>query len=57
MHYLAVSFPTTYDEASEIRLCDLLPEKEGMLFVLSVMHQVRMSQVEEIGPPTGDISA
>ncbi len=48
MTYISINFPTSYDQNSEIRLSKFMPEKEGTLFVMSLMHQVLMSQVESM---------
>jgi len=48
MTYVSINFPTLYTETAEIKLKDFMPEKEGVLFVLSLMNRVLMSQVESI---------
>lgn len=49
MTYVSIKFPSRYDENIEIHLKEFMPEKEGVLFIMSLMHQVLMSQVESIG--------
>jgi len=48
MTYVSINFPGVYIEDTEIQLKDFMPEKEGILFIMSLMHQVLMSQVESI---------
>ena len=48
MTYVSINFPNTYDEHTEIFLREFMPEKEGVLFVFSLMHRLLMSQVESI---------
>lgn len=48
MTYVTINFPKVYKDDTEIQLKDFMPEKEGVLFVMSLMHQVLMSQVEII---------
>jgi len=52
MTYVTINFPVSYDESSKIFLKDMMPEKEGLIFSLSLMKQVLNSQVESIGPQT-----
>lgn len=49
MTYMSINFPPRYEEGTEIRLREFMPEREGVLFVMSLMHRVLMSQVESIG--------
>jgi hypothetical protein len=46
--YVSINFHPLYIENIEIKLIDFMPEKEGILFVMSLMHHVLMSQVETI---------
>lgn len=46
MAYVSVNFPSVYDKGVEIYMKDVMPEKEGGLFVMSLMRRVLMSQVE-----------
>jgi len=46
--YVSINFPISYTENVEIKLTDFMPEREGILFVMSLMHRVLMSQVESI---------
>lgn len=48
MTYISINFPVSYDENTEIQLNKFMPEKEGILFVMSLMYRVLMSQVESI---------
>jgi WD40 repeat protein len=48
MIYVSIGFPKAYVEDSEIQLKDFMPEKEGSLFIMSLMHRVLMSQVESM---------
>lgn len=48
MTYVSINFPKTYADNTEVSLKDFVPEKEGILFVMSLMHRVLMSQVESI---------
>jgi len=49
MTYVSINFPALYDENTEIRLTGFMPEKEGVLLIMSLMYQVLMSQVESAG--------
>lgn len=49
MIYVTIKFPTKYND-DEILLCDLVTEREGIIFLMSIMHRVIMSQVEDIKP-------
>ena len=51
--YVSVSFPPKYDSEIGIYLKDIMPEKEGFIFIISLMHSVMMSQVERIKLPNG----
>jgi hypothetical protein len=44
--YVSISFPAIYEERTEINLKDIMPEREGMIFSLSLMRIVLDSQVE-----------
>lgn len=46
--YVSVTFPPKYDSAIGIYLKDIMPEKEGFIFVMSLMKSVMMSQIESI---------
>lgn len=48
MTYVSINFPKSYDGTTEINLVDFMPEKEGIIFTMSLMHKVLMSQVESI---------
>lgn len=48
MTYISINFPKIYNGNTEISLKGFMSEKEGMLFVMSLMYQVLMSQVESI---------
>jgi len=48
MTYISINFPPLYDQNVEIRLSKFMPEKEGVLFIMSLMHQVLMSQIESV---------
>ena len=48
MTYVSINFPKIYIEDTTIQLKVFMPEKEGVLFVMLLMHQVLMSQVENI---------
>ncbi len=52
MTYVLINFPKVYIEDTKIYLKDFMPEKEGVLFVMSLMYKVLMSQVEN----TKDVS-
>lgn len=52
MTYVAINFPKLYDKNTEVRLRDFMPEKEGVLFIMSLMLRVLMSQVESIKRPS-----
>jgi hypothetical protein len=49
MVYVTITFPEKYDEATEIRLRDMIPERDGAMFTLSLMRRVLDTQVEETG--------
>lgn len=58
--YVTISFPAAYDEKTEIHLKDMMPEREGMIFSLTLMKTVLDSQVEQTtstGHTTGEGSA
>jgi hypothetical protein len=44
--YVTISFPKAYDDKTEIKLKDFMPEREGMIFSMSLMRVVLDSQVE-----------
>ncbi len=46
--YITINFPAGYEENKEVALKDFMPEKDGALFTMSLMHRVLMSQVEEM---------
>ncbi|QQR79086.1 MAG: hypothetical protein IPJ68_02315 [Candidatus Moraniibacteriota bacterium] len=48
MLYLSINFPAEYKDDTVIRLNQFMPEKEGFLFIISLMYRVLMSQVEKI---------
>ena len=49
MTYCAVKFPKAYEnDGTEIYLKDMLSEKEGITFCMSIMFRVLASQVESI---------
>lgn len=48
MMYVIITFPKIYDNTAEINLVDFMPEKEGIIFTMSLMYKVLMSQVEKI---------
>lgn len=48
MTYTSINFPASYNQNSEIRLNEFMPEKEGVPFVFSLMYQVLMSQVQNV---------
>jgi hypothetical protein len=48
--YVTISFPAAYDEKAEIYLKDMMPEREGMIFSLTLMKTVLDSQVEKTFP-------
>jgi hypothetical protein len=48
MTYISVNFPSVYTKDSEIYLKNLLPEKEGIIFFMSLMWNVLSSQVDSI---------
>ena len=48
MTYVSINFPIAYTPKNEMLLKDFMPEKEGVLFIMSLMHMVLMSQVESI---------
>jgi hypothetical protein len=52
--YVSISFPPAYDEKTEISLKDMMPEREGMIFSLSLMKTVLDSQIEEISSGDSD---
>ena len=47
MTYVSINFPAKYDD-DKVFLKDLMPEKEGLIFSLSLMRQVLDSQVESV---------
>jgi hypothetical protein len=47
MTYVSINFPAKY-ENDKMFLKDLMPEKEGLIFSLSLMRQVLDSQVESV---------
>lgn len=49
MTYIAVKIPDNYQTGDEVRLKDIVSEKDGVKFCLIFMHGVLMSQVESIG--------
>ncbi len=48
MTYVSIKFPYSYTETDEIELKNFAPEKEGILFIMSLMYHVLVSQVESI---------
>lgn len=48
MTYVSIKFPISYGDKTEVFLRDFMAEKEGIRFLLSLMHRVLMSQVESI---------
>jgi hypothetical protein len=44
--YVTISFPKFYDDGTEIKLRNFMPEREGMIFSISLMRVVLDSQVE-----------
>lgn len=52
MSYVTVTFPSAYIENREVFLKDFMPEKEGIMFTISLMHRVLTTQVEEMTPKT-----
>lgn len=47
MTYASINFPTAYDDNSMIRLKDVISEKEGVMFSLSLMRSILNSQIVE----------
>jgi hypothetical protein len=54
MLYLPITFPQAYTDETEIKLSDFVPEREGIMFSLSLMYRVLMSQVESINNTATD---
>ncbi|MFA5643136.1 MAG: hypothetical protein WC949_01065 [Candidatus Paceibacterota bacterium] len=52
MVYVSINFPR-YEDNTDIYLKSFMPEKEGVLFSISLIHRVLMSQVESIESKTG----
>ncbi|HEX9804058.1 MAG TPA: hypothetical protein VGA67_00085 [Candidatus Dojkabacteria bacterium] len=52
MTYVSINFPEVYTNTKELFLKDFMPEKEGLWFVISLMYQVLMSQVEDMKDAT-----
>ena len=48
MTYITISFPNVYTDSTAIKLKEFMPEKEGIIFAISLMYQVLMSQVENL---------
>lgn len=48
MTYIEVNLNTPYNKGGKVRLSDIIPEKEGVLFLCLYMHTVLMSQVKRI---------
>jgi len=51
--YVTISFPKVYGEGTEIMLKTFMPEREGMIFSMSLMRIVLDSQVEVEDPTNG----
>lgn len=48
MMYVSIKFPIEYSNKSEIGLRDFIPEREGIIFTMSLMYQVLASQIESM---------
>lgn len=46
MTYVAINFPAAYEDTILIRFRDFMPEKEGVIFIFSLMKNVLESQLE-----------
>lgn len=52
MTYVSIQFPPEYKEGTIIKFKDFMPEREGVIFVISLMQNVLESQLENEKFPT-----
>lgn len=54
MTYVTIKFPVAYTDKTIVKFQDFMPEKEGVIFVLSLMKNVLESQLENERFPKDD---